>query len=375
MNSRERLLTAMRGGIPDRVPVVPDISNLIPCRLTGKPFWNIYYHADPPLWRAYLDAANHFGIDHWFNYGEMRFTYANRKTEEVWKEQTEEHLTVRYAHHNPAGTRYSTVRYPRDGTPVQLETPIKDLRADFDWLRASYELPSGYTPSLLAEQRAALGPHQALCIGVDYPGLQHWVGMVEGSLEALVGWVYDEPALIDAWREMMDEKIMAMLDMILTERPDYITLNGSGTITLQSPKLARRLSLPTVQKVTRRAREAGIPTMLHSCGKSKAWVEMLANETDLNCVNPLEIPPMGDADLAEMKRIYGKRLCLMGNLHTTEVMLFGTPAEVKAASRRAIEDAAEGGGFILSTGDQCGRDTPEANIFAMVEAAEEYGRY
>ena len=65
----------------------------------------------------------------------------------------------------------------------------------------------------------------------------------------------------------------------------------------------------------------------------------------------------------------------MGNLHTTDVMLLGTPQQVLEASRRAIEDAGTGGGFILTTGDQCGRDTPDANLFAMVEAAERYVRY
>jgi len=63
MSSRERFLTAMRGGTPDRVPCTPDFSNMIPCRLTGKPFWDIYLHNDPPLWQAYLDAADFFGID------------------------------------------------------------------------------------------------------------------------------------------------------------------------------------------------------------------------------------------------------------------------------------------------------------------------
>jgi uroporphyrinogen decarboxylase len=45
------------------------------------------------------------------------------------------------------------------------------------------------------------------------------------------------------------------------------------------------------------------------------------------------------------------------------------------ASKQAIDDAAEGGKFILSTGDQCGRDTPDENIFAMIETAREYGSY
>jgi hypothetical protein len=38
-------------------------------------------------------------------------------------------------------------------------------------------------------------------------------------------------------------------------------------------------------------------------------------------------------------------------------------------------DAADGGRFILSTGDQCGRDTPDENLRAMVETARTYGGY
>ncbi len=49
MTPRERMLIAMTNGRPDRVPVAPDISNMIPCRLTGKPFWEIYYFGEPSL--------------------------------------------------------------------------------------------------------------------------------------------------------------------------------------------------------------------------------------------------------------------------------------------------------------------------------------
>jgi hypothetical protein len=75
MNSRERFLTAMTGGKPDRVPCTPDMSNMIPCRLTGRLFWDIYLHGTPPLWEAYLRAADHFGIDAWFFYGGLDFQY------------------------------------------------------------------------------------------------------------------------------------------------------------------------------------------------------------------------------------------------------------------------------------------------------------
>ncbi len=56
-------------------------------------------------------------------------------------------------------------------------------------------------------------------------------------------------------------------------------------------------------------------------------------------------------------------------------MLRATPQEVEEKCKRAIDAAADGGGFILSTGDQCGRDTPDANLFKMVEVAKSYGKY
>ena len=75
MTPRERMLTAMTNGIPDRVPATPDTSNMIPARLTGRPFWDVYYFADPPLWKAYIDAVKYFGFDGWFTDGEMQYQW------------------------------------------------------------------------------------------------------------------------------------------------------------------------------------------------------------------------------------------------------------------------------------------------------------
>ncbi len=55
-------------------------------------------------------------------------------------------------------------------------------------------------------------------------------------------------------------------------------------------------------------------------------------------------------------------------------VLRGRPEDVAAAAPKAIDDAVAGGRFILSTGDQCGRDTPDENLRAMIETARTYGR-
>ena len=63
MTSKERLITVLKGEIPDCVPVAPDVSNMIPARLTGKPFWDLYLYNTPPIWEAYIDCAKKLNID------------------------------------------------------------------------------------------------------------------------------------------------------------------------------------------------------------------------------------------------------------------------------------------------------------------------
>jgi uroporphyrinogen decarboxylase len=188
---------------------------------------------------------------------------------------------------------------------------------------------------------------------------------------------YDDPEPFEeasrAYLERMEKRFMKL--MSLETRPDFICTGGSGTLVYQTVEMFRRLGLPVVKRITELCREYGIPSHVHSCGPEKELIRICHDETALTVIDPLEIPPMGDCDLKQIKHLYGDTLVLKGNLHTTNVMLRGTPEDVARASRQAIDDGAAGGRFILSTGDQCGRDTPDENIFAMIETARTYGRY
>ncbi|MBI3921374.1 MAG: hypothetical protein HY318_08165 [Armatimonadetes bacterium] len=158
-------------------------------------------------------------------------------------------------------------------------------------------------------------------------------------------------------------------------KPDCLLIGISGHMICNPLEIFRRLSLPTLQAVTRICKEAGVPSQIHCCGPEHDLVRISAEESDLTNINPLEIPPMGDCNLAQIKKEFGSKLSLMGNLHTTDVMLTGTTEVVERAAKQAIGDAGEGGGFILSTGDQCGRDTPDENILKLIEVARSYGKY
>jgi uroporphyrinogen decarboxylase len=102
---------------------------------------------------------------------------------------------------------------------------------------------------------------------------------------------------------------------------------------------------------------------------------MICEETDVAVMEPLEEPPGGDVDIADIKKRYGSKICMKGNINTFEFMLRATPEQVEEKAKRLIDDCAADGGFILSTGDQCGRDTPDATLFKLVEVARTYGQY
>lgn len=376
MTARQRMLAAIRNQIPDRVPVAPDISNMVPTRLTGRGYFAVYVHEDPPLWQAYIDAVKHYGIDGWFTYGGVAFTTQDVSSSERWLHRDEEKWVKEVTVHTPAGDLTQQILYSCRQPPFSVKRLVADIDRDWPAFRTLLGPIVAADASRVAEQRAALGELGVLGGNVPTPGFHIWSEWFEGGVETLSYLTVDRPALLDELFELHHDRLLRELDYALPVGFDFILTAGSGSITLASPKLWRRYSLPTLKVICDRCQAAGVPTMIHSCGKQRVMVETCARETALNCINPLEIPPMGDVTLAEAKRIvHGTQLSLMGNLHTTDVMLRGTPEQVREASRRAIADAGEGGGFILSTGDQCGWATPDENIVAMVEAAEAYGRY
>lgn len=375
MTGRERILLAMQSKQADRVPVVPDISNMVPARRTGKPFWDVFYHEDPPIGYALMDAADFYDMD--LSYVATPMVYRRAIPPQV-------HTSTRMENGRLiATTRYNTcegpltqeVTYFERDCPSTTKKLVVDPMRDLPRFKAIYSPILSYEKEHLDAAKKRLGQRGAFGLNVDITGLQTWFNYFDGGLEELSVLLIEEPELLWDLKAFWDADVLRQVEMILDYGPDFLYFQSSGGITLQSPKIFRDFSLDVVRRATAMARQAGIPTLLHSCGKEKYLVELLSAETDLSCINPLEPPPMGDCDLAEIKRLYGDKIALMGNIETTDVLLFGTTQRVREACEKAIDDAGAGGGFILSSGDQPGRDTPDENIFAMVETAKTYGRY
>lgn len=376
MTGRERIMTALRNQQPDRVPATPDISIMIPSRLTGKPFWDIEVNENPSLTFAYINAVKFFGIDGWMFNGTLDFELKSKVTKEkqILRRDPEKWI-VRTVYHTPDGDLTETMTSPWDNPSTMTEKLIKNFKEDFKKFRHLFSGVTSYDASTYWRQKKEMGERGMICVYISVPGFQNFVSYFNGNLEALTYAHQDYPELFAELVELHEQHELQRLEMALDAGVESILTGGSGSITLQSPKLFRELSLPTLKKVTRLCRQAGVLCGIHSCGKERYLVEACANETDLDYVNPLEIPPMGDCDLAECKQKFGHKLALMGNLHTTSHMLLGSVEDVRRESLKAIRAAGGNGGFVLSTGDQCGRDTPFENIFEIVKVAKEFGTY
>lgn len=377
MNSRERLLKVLNGEMPDHVPVAPDTSNMIPARLTGKPFWDLYLYQDPPIWKAYIDCVKYFGFDSLMD-GYVQIIFEDmgdidHEKEEVIVFRNEDRIvTQKYRVSNNTKVWDNTVDvFYRDNPPTNGVNPasigLPSTPESYEPIEGRRQWPSG--EELLKLVKQEMGDHGLV-------GVKCGTSLLLRNEQEIFDF-YDNPEkFYDKRERLLDYYTKRFEKLISLEvKPDFICTGGSGTLVYQTPQIFRELALPIVQKITALCRNFGIPSHVNSCGPEKELVKIMAEETDLTVIDPLEIPPMGNCDLKELKKLYGSKLVLKGNLHTTNIMLNGSVQDVIEASKRAIDDAAGGGRFILSTGDQCGRDTPDENIFAMIETAKTYGRY
>jgi len=375
MTARERLLTVLRGEIPDRVPVCPDISNMVPARLTGKPFWDIYIHQDPPLWKAYIDAVKYFGIDggiELYSFGDMFGDEPETETRIVKRNNENcSFVTQNYYPQTETWDKYVEV-HTASNPPATLVKPatmgLPDIPDQWEPIENVKQWPTGFELWKLIKAEMGDSGIVGMCSGMTTCLLETPDDVYE---------YYENPSKFHQKAEEMLERVKHRLKIIADSdvKPDFLFCGASGSLILQSPDILRELVLPALKETTRLAADMGIATHVHSCGPEKELVKIAVEETDLTIIDPLEISPMGDCDLAYLKKQYGDKIILKGNLHTTDIMLNGSVQDVISASKKAIDDAAQGGRFILSTGDQCGRDTPDENIRAMIETAKTYGQY
>jgi len=382
MTPKERILIAIRGGKADHVPVSPDISVMVPDRLDGRPFYEIHLDGrEHNGWTSathaevYVKAVKYFQIDGFYMYGGLK-QIRDEDTPDFVSEifNVPEGKLVKRVCRTPLGELTEEEIYFADEPPWRKIKPIKDLESDFKKMtyymgNRKWKWEKNYN------DRDRIG-NLGIYMGMIPVFQDWWFNYRQGGFEQCFMDFMLQPAFMDEVHEFWMEWALDNVRAMVEAKPDVIMLGGSSaSLSVSSPDIFRRYELPFIQQAAQICKKAGIPSHLHVCGKSWQLLEIVAEETEVDSMEPLEEPPTGNVDMAEAKRRYGKRICLKGNINTTEFMLRATPEEVEEKCKYLIDVAAPDGGFILSTGDQCGRDTPDANLFKMVEVAKTYGKY
>jgi uroporphyrinogen decarboxylase len=365
MNSRQRLITTMQNKQADHVPASPDLWEMVPIRLSGKPSWDILVYQDPPIWKARMDAFEHYGTDAFIA---LHIPLSEQlKTAIVYDDG--EKVIVRDFVENEDGVKWDTL--------VKVLTrnePAARVQAESLGLKAEPK------PSKVVQPNYGKVGKECFRDVCDYVGDRGVVAPIVclpciDHLPETMYEYYDNHETFTIRMQKTGNEMLQKTEEILSWQPDVLMIGNSGMMLFNPEPIFREICLGWLKQVTKMAKQYGVITHLHCCGPERRLVEIAANETDLSCIEPLEIRPMGDCCLKEIKNLFGSKIALKGNLHTTDMMLYGSVQEVENACKQAIDDAGEKGGFVLSTGDQTPRDTPDENIFAMQRIVETYGKY
>lgn len=181
---------------------------------------------------------------------------------------------------------------------------------------------------------------------------------------------YDKPEVIHAFNRQAVQRQAALDPYMIRPGQDGILAENDMASTqgpLISPAMFREFSFPYMRQRVQRYRQLGYDAILHNCGNNVALIPSFI-EAGIQCYQSLQTIP--DMEIGRLKAAFGDRLCLWGGV-PTELLLAGTPGEVRAAVRRAFEAAAPGGGFILGPSHSIAKGTRYENFMAMLD---EYDR-
>jgi uroporphyrinogen decarboxylase len=140
---------------------------------------------------------------------------------------------------------------------------------------------------------------------------------------------------------------------------DYGDQRGIGI----GPERWRTFIKPRLARLYERIHGAGKKTFHHTCGNVFDIIpDLIEIGLDvLQSVQPETMP------VYEIKRLYGKDICLWGGLGTQRLLPFGTPQEIRKEARRLKRELGRNGGYIFSSAKPILPEVPVENAVALIE--------
>lgn len=337
MTSWERYKAVCEGRLPDRPPVSPFVMTFA-AKIAGVTY-EAYSRYGEVMAEAQLETLARFGFDSVYVGSD-----AVREAEAV-------------------GAR---VYWQEDEVPgVISDDPFLSEPGDVRTLR----LPDPLGPNRMYEQIKALeilqeelGDGGVVYAWVEAPFQES--SMLRGIANLMTD-LYEHKALVHELMRFSTEMELAY-GLAQIEKGARIIGVGDAIASLISPRHYQEFNLPYVSELIAGLKKAGAIVKYHACGRTAALLPHFATlGADILNLDSL-------VDLAEARRILGPRVVIKGNIDPSAVMLQGTAEEVYAAAVRCMEAAGKEGAFILSPGCELPRETPHANLEALIQAARDF---
>ncbi|MBN2266349.1 MAG: hypothetical protein JW775_11100, partial [Candidatus Aminicenantes bacterium] len=147
---------------------------------------------------------------------------------------------------------------------------------------------------------------------------------------------------------------------------------GSQLDLMLSPAHFDVFVLPWMKRLIGQAKARGLQVILHSCGAIGRVIGRLV-DAGVDALHPLQARARG-MDAATLARDFGGRVAFIGGIDTQELLVRGTPDEVRAEVRRV--KGLLGPYLVVSPSHEAILpNVPPANIAAMAEEAESNLRF
>jgi len=194
------------------------------------------------------------------------------------------------------------------------------------------------------------------------------------SIEDLMIAYYEDRELFDALLGMFHDEMMAEIEHAIGAGVKHFFANWyyNSMSSGWSPRIWEEVFAPQLQEMCDAVHREGGTVNFYDDGKFMPVSGLIA-DAGVDVLQTLTPPPVGDADLAELKRTIGDRVCLMGYVDLLHVIQKGDPELIDRTVRRAIWTAGPTG-FILGTSDSIRDGTPLENVRAYFDAAARHGR-
>lgn len=214
------------------------------------------------------------------------------------------------------------------------------------------------------DRKFICGPSGGI-VGLVLPG-----GLEKASLSLL-----NEPELIDAATERLRREQDLADRAFIHPDSDAVLLAhdfGHKTGPFISPEMFRRYFLRANKARVRRLHKGfEKKVILHSCGNVNTYLDFFV---EMGIDGYQSIQQTAGMDICRLKKSHGARFTLWGGV-SLENLIAGTPAEVRRDVRRALACAKEGGRFILGTSHSIAVGSRYENVMAMIDEYHKLADY